>query len=251
MGAADHLIAVSNFDFDRPDVPKLPRVGDYQSTDWERLNELRPTIIIVQMEPSRIPSGFKDRAAAIGSTVLDIQIERLADISAALDQLGAALNETAKSTEARNRLQSRLDVVRQRVAHDQPITTLIALDDRGAAAAGPGTFLDDILTIAGGKNVLADSSNHWPSIDKETLAQASPDAVVDILPGASPQVIAQANEFWNSLPTLSAVAHHRVYQITDQWALTPGIEVADLAEHLASLLHPTKPDTTQNAGAHR
>jgi iron complex transport system substrate-binding protein len=238
MGAGDHLVAVSNFDFDRPGQPKLPHAGDYQNTDWERLGDLKPTIIIVQMDPDRIPAGFRDRAAAIGAKIVDIQIENLADIGKTLDQLGAALNETAKATAARARLQSRLDSVRRRVGAEPAVATLISLDERGLSAAGPGTFLDEILTIAGGKNVLAGTSTHWPSIDKERLGALSPDAVLQLLPGATPQIIQQASEFWDSMPGIPAVAQHRVFQITDDWALTPGIEVADLAEHIAASLHP-------------
>jgi iron complex transport system substrate-binding protein len=238
MGAADHLVAVSNFDFDRPTLPKLPRVGDYQNTDWERLDDLKPAIIIVQMEPSRIPAGFSERAGAIGAKIVDIQIERLSDIDATLKQLGDALNEQRKAADARSRLQARLDAVHRRVAGEAPVPTLLALDDRGASTAGPGTFLDEILTIAGGRNVLAGTTDHWPSLDRERLMALSPTAVVELLPGASPQVLAQAADFWKTLPEVPAVANGRTYRITDPWVLTPGIEVADLAEQIAALLHP-------------
>jgi iron complex transport system substrate-binding protein len=250
MDAGDHLVAVSNLDFDRPKVPKLPHVGDYQNTDWERLDDLRPSLIIVQMEPDRLPAGFRDRATEIGAKVFDVQIENLADIGTTLDQLGAALNETDKATAAKARLQARLDSVRRRVSAAPPVATLITLDERGAFAAGPGTFLDEILTIAGGKNALAGTSSHWPTIDKERLIALSPDAVVELLPGASPQVLAQAADFWTTVPAIPAVANRRIYPITDTWVLTPGVEVADLAEHLAAVLHPktasTEPTTEAN-----
>src|SRR5581483_8886968 len=45
MGAADHLVAVSNWDTDRPEIKQLPRVGDYQTIDWDRScrNRIAPT----------------------------------------------------------------------------------------------------------------------------------------------------------------------------------------------------------------
>jgi iron complex transport system substrate-binding protein len=238
MGAADHLVAVSNFDFDRPNVPKLPRVGDYQNTDWERLDDLKPGIIIVQMEPSRIPAGFSERASAIGAKIVDIKIEQLSDIDSTLGQLGDALHEQSKAADARAKLRARLNAVRMRVANQAAVPTLLALDDSGASAAGPGTFLDEILTIAGGRNVLAGTTEHWPSLDRERLIALSPSAVVELLPGASPQVLARAADFWKSVPEIPAVRDGRTYQINDPWVLTPGIEVADLAEHIASVLHP-------------
>jgi iron complex transport system substrate-binding protein len=245
MGASDHLVAISNYDLDRPGQLKLPRVGDYQNTDWERLADLRPSIIIVQMDPSRVPAGFHDRAAAIGATIIDIQIEQLADIGKTLDQLGTALNEVGKSTEARNRLNARLEAVKKRVSTQAPVATFLDLDDSGSSSAGPGTFLDEVLRLAGGKNVLEGTTAHWPSIDKERLLSLSPDAVVELLPGASPQVLAEASAFWSALSGIPAVTHSRIYPITDAWALTPGIEVADLAEHLATVLHPASSPTSE------
>src|ERR1700761_5770609 len=48
MGMGDHLVGVSNYD-DLADLhlAGLPRVGDYQSIDWERMGEIRPDILIL------------------------------------------------------------------------------------------------------------------------------------------------------------------------------------------------------------
>jgi ABC-type Fe3+-hydroxamate transport system substrate-binding protein len=62
MGAADHLVAVSNFDADRDQTRGLPRVGDYRTQDWEKLSALRPRKMIIQMRPERLPPGLGGRA---------------------------------------------------------------------------------------------------------------------------------------------------------------------------------------------
>src|SRR5436305_12578688 len=41
LGAKDHLVAVSNYE-SSPESKDLPRVGDYQTTEWETLSRLRP-----------------------------------------------------------------------------------------------------------------------------------------------------------------------------------------------------------------
>src|SRR5215203_801101 len=48
MGAGERLVAVSNFEPPRELTDKLPRVGDYQTTDWERLANLRPGVMVTQ-----------------------------------------------------------------------------------------------------------------------------------------------------------------------------------------------------------
>src|SRR5262249_48805549 len=61
LGANDHLVAVSNYE-SSPQVKDLPRVGDYQTTDWETLARLRPSVMIIQIAPDRVPAGLKEKA---------------------------------------------------------------------------------------------------------------------------------------------------------------------------------------------
>src|SRR5687767_218730 len=60
MGAGDHLVAVSNFDT-RPDAGHLARVGDYRSTDWEMLARIRPDVMVIQIDESKVPAGMRQR----------------------------------------------------------------------------------------------------------------------------------------------------------------------------------------------
>jgi ABC-type Fe3+-hydroxamate transport system substrate-binding protein len=57
MGAGEHLVAVSNYEA-APEVKDLPRVGDYQTTDWETLARVRPDVMIIQIAPDRLPPGL-------------------------------------------------------------------------------------------------------------------------------------------------------------------------------------------------
>src|SRR5205823_4046816 len=73
MGAGDHLVAVSNQESSTVLGQNLPRVGDYQATDWETLAALRPQLMIVQIEPSHLPEGFTRKAAELGIQLLNVR----------------------------------------------------------------------------------------------------------------------------------------------------------------------------------
>src|SRR5256885_1184572 len=66
MGAGDRLVAVSNYDFERDGINGLPRVGDYQTIDWEQISALRPDVMIVARDPAHLPPGVKQRADQLG-----------------------------------------------------------------------------------------------------------------------------------------------------------------------------------------
>src|SRR5687767_6500759 len=87
MDAADHLVAVSNYDTAAA-VKDLPRVGDYQTTDWETLARLRPDAMIIQLTPERVPQGLKDRAKQLNIELVNVKIDRLEHVFDAMQQLG-------------------------------------------------------------------------------------------------------------------------------------------------------------------
>ena len=241
MNAADQLVAVSNYDEDRPGIRGLPRVGDYLNNDWEKLASIRPKVMITQYDPNRMPPGLQERARELGIGLVNIKIERIDDIFAALDILGKTLKQDAKSQAAAAALRARVDSVQKRVANLPRVRTLVVLDDSGQSVAGPDTFLDDLVTIAGGENVLAGNRNRFPRIDRELLLSLASDAIIQLQPGATPQRLEQAKQFWESVPNLPAVKNHRVYTFTDWYVLQPGYEVGELAEKFAEALHPAAP----------
>lgn len=237
MNATNHLVGVSNYETDRQ-VEKLPRVGDYLTTDWERITALHPQIILTQYAEGRTPAGFTEHLTAIGARQENLRINRLKDIFTTLTRLGAIAEEPANAASAADHLHRQLDAVRQRVSGREPPRVLIVIDETGRSAAGADTYLDDLLQISGGKNVIDRSYPSWPVLDSEMLVALRPAAVIQLLPGSSKQVQAQAMRNWNALPQLPAVRDRRIIQLTGDDVLEPGYRVGELAEQFANALHP-------------
>jgi iron complex transport system substrate-binding protein len=238
MGAADHLVAVSSYDPPRPGMRTLPRVGDYQTTDWEKLGALRPDLMIVQIAPERMPPGLVQRAEQHGIRLVNVEINRLDDIFRALDQLGEAIDRTDLADDAIAHLRARLDGVAERVAGREPVRTLIVTDAQARHIVGPHTFLDDLLQIAGGANAAERFGRPYPSIDREMLVAMQPQAILQLMPDAPEHVRQTAQRTWESLPGLPAVQKRRVHLLTEWYMLQPGWHVADIAERFAEALHP-------------
>ncbi|CAN5625587.1 hypothetical protein BH09PLA1_BH09PLA1_14910 [soil metagenome] len=244
MDAASHLAAVSNWDAPRAEIAHLPRVGDYRSIDWERLTQLRPQLLVVQFRPDKMPAGLEDRAAKLGIRLVNITNNRLNDLFATLDQLGDALGERQKSDAASGGLKNQLDAVRSRVTGMPRVRALMTRSESSRlACVGGGNYLDDVLTIAGGENVLGNGDNSYPEIDRERLLTLDPAVVIVLLPGASTQVVKQAEDFWRSVPQVSAVRDGRVHILTDPHVLLGSLSLGNVAGQFAEILHPFAPAT--------
>jgi iron complex transport system substrate-binding protein len=241
MGAGDHLVGVSNYCPARPETAGLPKVGDYRTIDWEQLAELRPAVMITQYRADKMPDGLEAKAKAYGIRLVNVRIVRLEDVFMALQALGDAIGQPDRAVALSQKLRGELDAVRERVAGRPAVRTLISRTGNPLEAVGGGNFLDDLLRVAGGQNVLAGpgyDDNSFPTIDREQLHELTPEAVLNLLPAASAQVQAQARGFWSATPDVPAVRRGAVHYLTADNLLMPGASVAQTARQFADLLHP-------------
>ncbi|HWP39940.1 MAG TPA: hypothetical protein VNL70_03360, partial [Tepidisphaeraceae bacterium] len=102
----------------------------------------------------------------------------------------------------------------------------------------------DVLRIAGGTNVASHLPVRYPTVDREQVLEMNPQAIIQLMPDAPPQVIDRARRTWQQMPELAAVRQQRVFILTDWYVLQPGSHVGDLAEQISRLLHPSDAPAT-------
>jgi iron complex transport system substrate-binding protein len=106
--------------------------------------------------------------------------------------------------------------------------------------AGPGSYPDELLRIAGGKNLI-DRGGKWPTIDVERLLALDPDVIVDavVMEGESGKSsrLVKAPGF----SELRAVKERRVRRLRNDAPLRPGPRLADGLWELAHAVHGEEP----------
>jgi iron complex transport system substrate-binding protein len=237
MGAADRLAGVSTYDND-PRIAALPRVGDYENVDWERIAALAPRGMIMQMSPDRVPAGLRDRATKLGVRLHLSHIDRLDDILREASELGMFIDRKSDGDALRQSIERRLDALKQRTAGRSRVRTLICVNDDGLGVAGRNTYLDDLLVAAGGENALDASRGAYVHLDREALLALSPDAIIQLVPSPTAAQREAIKATSAKLGDLPAVKEGRVLLVDDPWALMPGAHVGELAERMAEFLHP-------------
>jgi iron complex transport system substrate-binding protein len=102
--------------------------------------------------------------------------------------------------------------------------------------AGTGTFIDQLVTLAGGKNAGALSPDYF-QISFEQLLTENPDVIVlgsSTFGGQTPETVAKRPN-WNKL---NAVKNNAVYTFNDNLVSRPGPRIVEGLEALAKLIHP-------------
>jgi iron complex transport system substrate-binding protein len=244
MNAADHLIAVSNYDLD-PQISRLPKVGDYETIDWEKLASLHPNLLITDYAPNRTPAGMTDRMRQLNIRPLNLKFDRLSDIYDAAEALGEACNQPDKAAAVLAITKRRIDLIHARIAADDRVPAVIVTGAAGTDFAGRNNYLNDLLNSAGGQNAI--TSDGFPMLDREAIAALRPQVILHLLPGADAAAREKIAKFWTSFPDIPAVKLHRVYLFTERYVLMPGAHVGELATRFAGALHPEKENLSETS----
>ena len=113
---------------------------------------------------------------------------------------------------------------------------LDATDPANPWTAGSGTFMDYIISLAGGSNVASMLEGDYAQISSEMLITANPQVIVlaDAPFGVTPESVAQ-RAGWSAI---AAVANNAVFPFDPETLSIPGPRLVDGLEAMARLLHP-------------
>jgi ABC-type Fe3+-hydroxamate transport system substrate-binding protein len=232
MGAADRLVARTDYDH-HPDIAALPSVGGGLDPSVEWLAALRPDLVLAW--PDAPTRSLVSRLETLDIPVYTAPIQTVDQALRAAEDLGRLLGEEQAAAAAVARVRAGLDAVASVVAGRPPPTVLFLIGLDPLMAAGPGTFVDELLTRAGGRNALHDLAVLWPNLSLEEVVRRAPDVVIVGSVGvADPRRTLASRPGWRDVP---AVRDGRVHAVDPDVINRPGPRLHDAAAHLARLIH--------------
>ena len=145
-------------------VDLVERVGGTKNPQLDRIVALRPDVVLMNEEENRREDA--DALLAAGVRVLSTFACDVAGAVRSLRAIGEALFADAEPLA--RAIERRAVEVAARVRHRRSYAYLIWRDP--LMAAGPGTYIDALLGVAGGANIA--TGDRYPTLDAHTLARA-------------------------------------------------------------------------------
>jgi iron complex transport system substrate-binding protein len=243
LGHGDCLVGVTDYCRHPAEAAHKPRVGGLHNPSLEGILALRPTLVLHLPAHQSLADGLrKNRIECI-----NIRSEVLDDIYAALGLLGSRLGRTEQARHIEAQIRADLDRVRRRTEPLGRKRVLMIVSHapgslRDLYAAGRGNFLDELITLAGGENLLEKSALGYPILSREYLLTASPDVVIDCQYTAPAASAADAQpdflrRLWLDFYDKRPGSIPRIEFLNDPRHTVPGPSVARSVEALARLIH--------------
>jgi iron complex transport system substrate-binding protein len=234
LGAADQLVARTDYDTD-PLLVDLPSVGGGLDPNLEALVGLGAELVL--MPGVRETPGLVERLADFGIEGWVLETETVDDLLEAVTEIGSRLDRRGPADSLRSAIQAGLDEVRTRVEGRPPVSVMYVVWGDPPMTAGARTFVDEVIRIAGGRNVFDDSPIQWPTVGFEAIVDRAPDMIIwprGEVGSADLDQIAQ-RPGWRDV---AAVQARRVIFVDADLFNRPGPGVVEAARELARRLHP-------------
>jgi len=230
MGFGKSLIGVSNFCNFPPEIASLPRMGGVE-LDLERIVSLKPTIV---MDIDGMHRRYELFFRQIGLKFKDYPIKHLADIPAAAKQMAADLGEPERGVAFEKKWNEELNAITKHFDHSPRV--YLEIWDTPLQAAGPASFMGEMIQIAGGKNIFSDSDGSYPVVDPEEVLKANPEVILLAYPLGSIQTVAK-RPGWSEI---TAIRKGNVRPLTNDSFVRPGPRCLNAIRELSEIFKNAK-----------
>ena len=241
LGLKDRVIAVTDFCKYPQEACSLPSIGGMINPSMETMVSLTPDLLIHASGNQRMANNAK----SLGIQTLQVDMDNLAEIFASIKKLGAALNCQESAEKLLLRLNEGIAFYQERLKSLPRKEVLLLLGDssdpsRDLYAVGPGTFLNELLNLSGGNNIIRDSPARYPKLSKEYIIEKSPEVIIEAGPKSDlPQKeIDLRIHDWGRFPTITAVKNGQIHFIGADYILIPGPRLLKIIEQFSKAIHP-------------
>jgi iron complex transport system substrate-binding protein len=147
----------------------------------EAIAKLKPDLVLVHAEQKQALTQLN----GLGINTVALRNTSLEDTLKTIREIGIAVGMPSAGAALEANIRAKLAAIEKRLT-GQPRRTLLFVVGRtpgrldGMIAVGKGSFLNELISIAGGRNVLFDSPVTYPKISIEGVMRLKPDVIVDM-----------------------------------------------------------------------
>ncbi len=243
LGLGSRVAGVTQYCTYPAEARTKPKIGSFLEPDLERILALKPDLVLVISNPIQVAEKLR----RLGLRAEEVKQDSVGDILASVARIGALTGTEKKAAALAGALRREMDEVRRSVAGRRPKSALFLVGRspstvQGMVGAGPGTFINELMTLAGASNVLASSPIPYPKVSLEQVLTTDPEVILDMgdfahVEGRPMEPEAKLVALWSRYSHLRAVQSHSVRQVGSEIFIRPGPRMAEAARALRRMVH--------------
>ena len=210
LGVGDRILGSTEF-ADFPEAANdIERIGGYHGIQMERIMELKPDLIVAWQGGNS--DGDLNQLEALGLPVYRSETKRLLQITEEIKVLGELTGSSEKARVLIDDFNLRLSQLKEANKHKKKISFFYQLWSSPIRTISTGSWINEMLEICGGENIIQDPSIEYPQISLENVLLGAPQAI--IIPSSHGHDNGKLSGLkWEDWPEIPAVKNKHIYRI--------------------------------------
>jgi ABC-type Fe3+-hydroxamate transport system substrate-binding protein len=231
IGLGPRIVGRTSWDLYTDSARAVPDLGNGIGPNVEAVLGARPDLVFLYATAANAAAAQTLRDA--GLVVVAYRIDRIADFARVAAAIGALTGREERAAAVVDSVTATLERVRAMTRNQPRFTVFLHSWENPLLTIGGGSFITELVDIAGADNVFRDLAEPSPQVAFEEVVRRNPDAVLGG-PGTARQL--RTIERWRALP---AVREGRVLVFDTLLVARPSVRLGEAALSLARLFHPS------------
>lgn len=230
LGVGDKVVGVTSYDDYPAEVADIAKVGDFAGPNMEAVAAADPDVVFVT---TGVQGDVVTKLEELGAVVIAIDPLTLDGLYSDIEDIAAITNSVDEGAALVASMRADVEAVRDRIAGEPPVSAFLEIGQNPLYTAGAGTLMDELITLAGGANVVKTAG--YVPYSTEELIKADP-AVYLVTKGVAsdPSAIEKRAGYRG----LSSVKKGRIAILEDNLVSRPGPRIVEGLALIADALHP-------------
>ncbi len=237
LGLGERVVGVTDYCNYPSEALAKEKVGGFSDPNVEVILTLKPDLVLAGSMHEEVVAQLEERAIP----VLVMEPETVSQVYEAIRLIGTAAGVKEKAETVASGLEQQINGVQEKLAvltDDEKVTVYYELWYDPPMTVGNRTFIHEVITAAGGKNVFADIEDDYPTVSSEAVAEKNPRVI--LYPddhGTAEMVLEQyyARPGWSGI---AALKDERIYRVDSDPFNRPGPRMGQAIQKVAALLYP-------------
>jgi ABC-type Fe3+-hydroxamate transport system substrate-binding protein len=230
LGAGDRLVGRTHWDVYPDAARSVPDLGSGIRPNVEAVLGARPDLVILYASKDNRAAASELRASGVNT--LSLKIDHIADFYHASRTIGRLLGDSARGARVADSVERTLRRVREATRPLEKPTVFWHIWDAPLITIGGGSYMNELVEIAGGRNIYGDVDQTSPAVSIEDVLKRNPRYIISGPEGS--QKIAK-DPRWSEAP---ALRDRRILVVDTAIVGRPSVRLGEAAQAIARLLHP-------------
>ena len=243
LGAGDKVVGVTDV-CDYPhnfaawvEAGNMTSIGNYWQPAVEPIIALDPDLVFAATSSEETAETLRN----LGYNVLIVEPKTINGVLSGIQLIGRATGNHIEAGELVSELRQRIDAVTNSASEATSIPAVYhEIWGPDIQSAGPGTFIDELIALAGGQNIFHDAISSFPIVSSETVIERNPDVIIFPHMYMGTQSWGSYEDIanrpgWN---VITAIQNDNFHIIDASIISRSGPRLMDALEIIAEMIHP-------------